>query len=142
MLTEKDFLATPSIDELYPGEIYTQIQNPISGLQGWPGFRNRPGRLGLDPLDTDYELAHLQGVILRKMIDGVVFTRNPVVILAMFFYGLVCLFPLLISILETIQGRPGLLLNLPFLLSELLGILLIRNAVASVKGLLTQQEKS
>ncbi len=39
-------------------------------IPGFPGYRNRPGRSGLDYLDTQYEMAHMAGVMFRKLITG------------------------------------------------------------------------
>lgn len=126
---------SPSIQEStekHPGEMFFQIQGEMVKVQGWPGYRNRPGRFGIDPLDTDYELAHMEGVIIRKLIIGQVFTTNPFYLFFMAFYGIVGIFPLIISIIETVQGRPMLLVNIPFLLHEFLGIGLIRNVILSI----------
>lgn len=118
--------------EKYPGEMFFQIQGDLVNIQGWPGHRNRPGRFGTDPLDTDYELAHMEGVIIRKLIVGEVFTTNPFYLFFMAFYGIVGVFPLIISIIETVQGRFMLMANIPFLLHEFLGINLLRNVILSI----------
>ncbi|MEJ2597038.1 MAG: hypothetical protein P8Z00_01820 [Anaerolineales bacterium] len=34
-------------------------------LRGWPGDRTRLGRSGYAPLDTEFELAHMGGVVLE-----------------------------------------------------------------------------
>lgn len=39
-------------------------------LPGRPGYRNRPGRSGLDWIETQYELAHMTGVFLRQFFSG------------------------------------------------------------------------
>ena len=46
-------------------------------MRGWPGHRQRPGRSGYDPLEMDFELAHMEGVFLRKLIKLELRTRNP-----------------------------------------------------------------
>ena len=84
-------LAESLKDEIVEGE------NPIPGwmyldasaflLTGWPGHRNRPGRSGYDPLDRDFEYAHMQGVIFRRLITGKFRTRNPIYIIFMTFVG-------------------------------------------------------
>jgi tetratricopeptide (TPR) repeat protein len=49
------------------------ILYPPSEMRGWPGFRTRPGRFGLDPVDTPMELAHMQGVYAHKLLSGKLF---------------------------------------------------------------------
>ncbi len=131
-MADKNSLSIQEATEKYPGEMFYQIQSEMVKVQGWPGHRNRSGRFGTDPLDTDFELAHMQGVIIRKLIIGQVFTTNPFYLLYMAFYGIVGVFPLIISIIETVQGRSMLLINTPFLLHELLGLSLIRNVIKSI----------
>jgi hypothetical protein len=46
-------------------------------LPGWPGFRNRSDRSGLDPVDSYKELAFLEGIFIRKLITLQLRTRNP-----------------------------------------------------------------
>jgi len=131
-MVDKDSISIQQATEKFPGEMFYQLQGEMVKVQGWPGHRNRPGRFGTDPLDTDYELAHTEGVIIRKLIIGKVFTTNPFYLIFMAFYGIVGVFPLIISIIETIQGRSMLLANIPFLLHEFLGISLIRNVILSI----------
>jgi hypothetical protein len=40
-------------------------------MVGQPGYRTRPGRSGYDPLETNLEAAHVIGVLLRKLLRGV-----------------------------------------------------------------------
>ena len=42
----------------------------VTLLPGWPGYRIRPGRSGLDWIDTQYEMAHMAGVFIRQLITG------------------------------------------------------------------------
>lgn len=140
-MVDKDSISTQEAFEKYPGEMFFQLQGEMVKVQGWPCHRNRPGRFGTDPLDTDYELAHMEGVIIRKLIIGQVFTTNPFYLFFMAFYGVVGIFPLILSIIETIQGGSMLLINIPFLLHELLGISLIRNVILSVLYALNNNEE-
>ncbi len=39
-------------------------------LRGWAGHRTRPGRSGYDPLDRDFELAHVEGVVIRRLLTS------------------------------------------------------------------------
>jgi hypothetical protein len=74
------------------------MENPIPGwlyldekaflLTGWPGHRTRQGRCGYDPLDTDFEQAHVEGVIIRLLFTQKLRTHNPVYLLLMTYVGL------------------------------------------------------
>jgi hypothetical protein len=39
-------------------------------LPGWPGNRTRDSRSGLDPLENEYELAHMEGILIRNLFTG------------------------------------------------------------------------
>ena len=89
--------------------------NPIPGwmyldanaflLRGWAGHHIRPRRSGYDPLDTDFEQAHMQGVIIRRLITLKFRTRNLFNLLMMLYMG----------ILFTLYGA------MPFMLGGWLG---------------------
>jgi hypothetical protein len=111
------------------------MSEPAYLLRGWPGHRNRQGRIGLDPLDTDFEQAHIEGTIIRKLITLKLRTRNPFYLLLMSFVGLICCLPLL-GILALIQGDwyPGLGLTSSYPLIPL-GVTLWINLLASLLSL-------
>jgi hypothetical protein len=46
-------------------------------LQGWPGYRTRDNRSGLDPLDTQPEAAHMEGTFFHNLFTLRLRTRNP-----------------------------------------------------------------
>jgi tetratricopeptide (TPR) repeat protein len=56
-------------------------------VPGWPGHRTMQGRSGLDPLENDFEFAHIQGVILRKLWARKFRTKNLVYLFFMTFVG-------------------------------------------------------
>jgi tetratricopeptide (TPR) repeat protein len=120
-------------DSLAPQWLY--MSEPAYLLRGWPGHRNRQGRIGLDPLDTDFEQAHIEGTIIRKLITLKLRTRNPFYLLLMSFVGLICCLPLL-GILALIQGDwyPGLGLTSSYPLIPL-GVTLWINLLASLLSL-------
>jgi tetratricopeptide (TPR) repeat protein len=100
-------------DQLDDSEIIER-EEPIPGwyyldetaylLPGWPGYRTRPGRSGYDQLDTEYELAHIEGVIVRKLITCTMRTRNPMQLLFMIFLGLIFCIPLLFVLVMLLEG--------------------------------------
>jgi hypothetical protein len=65
-------------------------------LPGWPGYRTRGGRSGLDPIDNNTEAGHTVGTFLQGLISGQLIIRNP---LSLFFWGLVVLLILIPSCL-------------------------------------------
>lgn len=73
-------------------------------LPGWPGYRTRSNRSGLDPLDTRSEAAHMQGTFLHNIFTLRARTRNPFYLLLMFVFGVI---PFLISIAFMMGGMPG-----------------------------------
>jgi hypothetical protein len=72
-------------------------------LQGWPGFRTRAGRSGYDPIDTDTEAAHTAGTIVHKLFVGRV--QNPVFLFLLGVVGLVVVTPLVLAIIEVLNGN-------------------------------------
>ena len=86
-------------------EDFPPIADRKETLPGWPGYRNRPGRSGYDPLDTDFELAHMIGVYSRLLITGKIRTRNLFILSFMALFGLASIFTLLMFILEVANGN-------------------------------------
>jgi hypothetical protein len=70
-------------------------QPPESQLLGFPGYRQRDGRSGLDPIDNENELGHMEGSFARALFTLKLRTRNPLYLIAMFLLGVV---PTVISI--------------------------------------------
>jgi len=91
-VNEEESETNTEIDESPVSEA-VEGENPVPGwmyldanaflLIGWPGHRNRPGRSGYDPLETDFEHAHMQGVIFRRLITCTFRTQNPIYLLFM-----------------------------------------------------------
>ena len=70
-------------------------QSPESQLLGFPGYRQRDGRSGLDPIDNENELGHMEGSFARALFTLKLRTRNPLYLIGMFLLGVV---PTVISI--------------------------------------------
>ena len=79
-------------------------QDPSSSLQGWPGYRTRQGRSGLDPVDNEAEGGHMAGVLIRRLLTGKLRTSRPSVLLLWMILGLGCIAPFLLAILEAFRG--------------------------------------
>jgi len=116
-----------------------QPQAASNSLQGWPGYRTREGRSGLDPLDNEAESGHMAGVLFHRLLTGKLRTSNPFTLLLWTVLGLGCIFPFLLAILEAFRGDllpPGAWVLIT--ISSLLGIALLVNLI---KNLLHFREK-
>jgi tetratricopeptide (TPR) repeat protein len=69
-----------------PGWLY--LDETAVWLTGWLGHRIRPGRSGLDPLDNDFELAHMEGLSIRWLATGHMRTHQPLYLVFMACLGL------------------------------------------------------
>jgi hypothetical protein len=76
--------------------------NPNVLLPGWPGYRTRDGRSGYDYVDNQAEAGHSAGTFLRTFIAGRM--TNPIHLLLSGILGLTLTSPLVLAILETING--------------------------------------
>jgi hypothetical protein len=74
-------------------------------IPGWPAFRNRWGRSGLDPLDTYKEWGYLQGLFIRKLFTGRLRTRNPIWLGAMIVSGIFLVMPYFAGIYESLDNH-------------------------------------
>jgi hypothetical protein len=83
----------------------SQKEDP-SSLPGWPGYRTRPGRSGYDPIDSDFEGAHIAGVVLRRFFTGQIKTRNPAWLLLLALAEILLTLPLILAVVETAGGNP------------------------------------
>jgi hypothetical protein len=80
-------------------------RNDPSSLPGWPGYRTRDGRSGYDPIDTRTEAAHTLGAFVQNLFSGQLRIKNPIYLFLSGVLGLVCILPLLLAILETLNGN-------------------------------------
>lgn len=112
-------------------------RDPNADLRGWPGHRTRPERSGLDPLDNDFELAHMEGVFLRRLFTGKLRTRNLFYLFLMAVFGLFACLPLLFILAEVVNGNYRALLWL-ILFSPVLaaGLALLANLALNLRALL------
>ena len=105
-------------------------------LIGIPTIRIRPGRSGLDPMDTYREEGAVLGRALRDVVWGKVRTRNPLIMVSMLIGGIILIGP----VLDLAMGVAWF--NLPSPLFDfsrwfldvslaLLGAGLVRSAIAS-----------
>ena len=73
-------------------------------LPGWPGYRTRAGRSGLDPIDARTEAAHTTGALMHRLLGGQI--RNPIYLFILGVMGMLLLAPLGLAVSETVHGNP------------------------------------
>ncbi|MFC1879001.1 hypothetical protein ACFLZW_03725 [Chloroflexota bacterium] len=96
-MLERNSELTPDLETIAgPQEGQTPYLDPTASLRGWPGYRTRPGRSGLDPLDNHFEWAHMQGVFLRRLFTGSLRTKNPIYLNLMGLIGGAIIAPIII----------------------------------------------
>jgi tetratricopeptide (TPR) repeat protein len=127
----------PELDETferYSGGLPPLFLDEITMvLSGWPGHRTLPGRSGYDPLDSEFELAHMEGIILRQLIIGKFRTRNPLDLLLMGFWGCLGCLSIFFTLAEALNGQPrALFFNIFFIPHIAIGAALLWNAALSL----------
>ena len=105
-------------------------------LIGWPGYRTANDKSGLGYLETQTELAHMQGLMMRWMLTGKFITHNPIYLFMMFFFALfIGVLPLVFIVAEIFNS--GDLRIIPFILPlfspyVMVGILMMINVSISI----------
>jgi len=103
-----------SDDIVRPALGWIYLDQRAQVLIGWPGHRTRPGRTGYDPLEVDFEAAHMEGVILRQLLTGRFRTHNPIYLFMMLFLGGLNCLALLLGSISLLTGNLYMLLVLFF----------------------------
>lgn len=101
-----------------------------SPAPGLPGYRTRPGRSGWDYLDSQRELAYMEGLFIRHLFTGHVRTRNPFALVALVAIAL-CFFVLAIAFAQKYRFAliPLFTCAVPF---AILGFVFLANVVLSL----------
>lgn len=102
-------------------------------LPGWPGYRNRVGRSGLDPLDNQFEWAQMQGRFVRALFTARLRSDEPAYLALMALAGLFNMLLACLPLLEILSG--GSVFPLAWCCSTLpglLGFLLLLNLVLNL----------
>jgi hypothetical protein len=108
-------------------------QSASSSLQGWPGYRTRDGRSGLDPIDSPAEEGHMLGVFVHNLLAGRLRTKNPIYLFLLAILGILLLAPLLFAILEAFRGNLLPLGGWAFIIfAGLLGIAFLINLIKNL----------
>ena len=103
-------------------------------LSGWPGYRNRPGRSGLDYLDNEFELAHMEGRFIRALITLNLRSGEVFHLFLMLIVGLFSLLLGLLPVVELFSG--GFVYPIAWCYSFIpgfIGLFLLLNFVLSLK---------
>ena len=94
---------SPERNEPFPTE-EKRRPDPSSTLQGWPGYRTRAGRSGLDPVDNRTEAGHMAGLVIRDLLTVTLVTRNPFYLFTFGVLGVLFLAPFGLAIFSALQG--------------------------------------
>lgn len=103
-------------------------------LLGWPGYRTSQNKSGLGYMETQAEMAHMQGLFIVWLVTGKFRTHNPIFLLGMLLFGLLCGgIPTVFMIYEVIANQnwdilKALLMNVPYIVS----VLILINALLSI----------
>ena len=126
---EFDESQIPENDEPIPQWLYMDEKAFL--LVGWAGHRTRQGRSGYDPLETDFEFAHMQGVIIRLLLTRKFRTRNPIYLAFMVFVGvLYFLYGISPFTLGNLYGIIAGIIYCPY---SIVGIMLLVNVYLSLR---------
>ena len=100
-------------------------------LAGWAGHRTRQGRSGYDPLETDFEFARTQGVVIRLLLTRKFRTRNPIYLAFMVFVSVIYfLYGIAPFTLGNLYGIIAGIIYSPY---SIVGILLFINVYLSLR---------
>lgn len=104
-------------------------------LLGWPGYRTSQNKSGLGYMETQAEMAHMQGLFIVWLVTGKFRTHNPFYLLGMIIMGLLGgAIPIVMAVSEIIVSQNWstlgvLIINFPYSVGSLL---LLVNAVLSI----------
>lgn len=116
-------------DEPLPQWLYMDEKTFL--LVGWAGHRTRQGRSGYDPLEMDFEYAHMQGVMLRLLLTCKFRTRNPIYLVFMTFGGILYfLYGAWPFVVGNLAGFLAGIISMPYLI---VGIMLFVNVLMSLR---------
>ena len=116
-------------------------------LRGWPGYRTRENKSGLDYIDSTAEAAHMEGVFYRNLFTLRLRTRKPFYLILMFLFGVL---PFIGAIMLTWtvynESRAWVILILPTLvtfpltINFVLSILEIAGLIVPIKSKQSAQQ--
>lgn len=113
----------------------TRYDNNARYLIGWPGYRTSNHKSGLGYIETQAELAHVQGLMIRWLFTGKFRTYNPFYLFGMGVFGMLAGgIPAICILYEIIVKGNWSILVLPVAVLPYfaIGLLLLINMVLSL----------
>lgn len=118
-------------------------------IRGFPGYRTRDNRSGLDPLDTRAEAAFMEGTFYRNLYTFRLRTRNPFYLALMFLFGVVPFLGSIALALASFGTSPAwlillvpTLITLPLSINFVLSILQIARIIPPLNPLRSVQQNA
>ena len=119
----------------YPIDI-TEYDHNAKYLIGWPGYRTSMNKSGLGYMETQAELAHMQGLMIHWLFTGKFITHNPFFLFVFSVFGvLVGILPVAMLLAEVFFSKNIMILLyvFPTILPYMaVGIGLVGNVVISI----------
>jgi hypothetical protein len=108
-------------------------EDDSSSLQGWPGYRTRAGRSGLDPMDSRAEAGHISGVLIRQFFTLQIKTKNPIHLILLGIMGLLLVLPFIAVVSETMRGNSqDASIWIIFILTGIIGLAAFANLIKNL----------
>jgi Tfp pilus assembly protein PilF len=126
---EPDTAKIPESDEPLPQWLYMNEKSFL--LMGYPGYRNRQGRSGYDPVERNAEQARMQGIMIHLLLNRKFRTRNPLYLILMVCAGILYF---LIGVLPFFLGNMnGIIAGIIYSPYLIVGIMLLVNVYLSLR---------
>lgn len=128
-IIETDTGKIPESDEPLPQWLYMNEKSFL--LMGYPGYRNRQGRSGYDPLERNAEQARMQGIMIHLLLNRKFRTRNPIFLVLMACAGILYF---LTGVLPFLLGNVnGIIAGIIYSPYSIVGIMLLVNVYLSLR---------
>ena len=128
-IIETDTGKIPESDEPLPQWLYMNEKSFL--LMGYPGYRNRQGRSGYDPLERNAEQARMQGIMIHLLLNRKFRTRNPIYLVLMACAGILYF---LTGVLPFLLGNVnGIIAGIIYSTYSIVGIMLLVNVYLSLR---------
>lgn len=125
---EPDTAKIPESDEPLPQWLYMNEKSFL--LMGYPGYRNRQGRSGYDPLERNAEQARMQGIMIHLLLNRKFRTRNPIYLILMACAGILYF---LVGVLPFSLGNMnGIIAGIIYSPYSIVGTMLLVNVYLSL----------
>jgi hypothetical protein len=115
-----------------PGYYYLNYNSYIN--RGFPGYRNRPGKSGYDPMDTYLEQGYMGGVLLKKLFTLSLPLDNIVYLLISLIIGVILISTIILDIIIFVNnpGAVGIITFIYYFPYTIIGIFLLLNVIKKV----------